>query len=180
MAIHRIVPAQQLEGLLATYTLSGIPEGVEGVRATLGVMRSMAREYKTNPRVLSTARSIVASMPGKDYVREAAALQNWVRSNIRYTQDVYNVETLQTPAATLALRHGDCDDQSVLLAALLNAIGHPARFVAVSFAPDLFEHVYVEAKINGAWAPVETTEPVAFGETPWAAEEVVSSMIVEA
>ena len=179
MAIHRLNPAQAIGGFRATYSLHGIPEGIEGTRATLGIMRRLVREYKVNPMVLSTARSIVNGIVAKDHAGEAQALQQFVRSHVRYTQDVLDVETLQTPVATLKLRHGDCDDQATLLAALLNAVGIPARFVAVGFAPDVYEHVYVEAQIDGEWIPAETTEPVRFGEYPWGTGDVVTAMKLE-
>jgi len=147
---------------------------VDGTIVTLDIMRRMVREYRTNPHILNFARSLVAGVRGKDFAGEAALLQNWVRDNIRYTQDVYDVETLQTPIVTLNVRHGDCDDQSTLLATLLNAIGHEVRFVAVGFSPDNFEHVLVETKIGEQWLPAETTEAVRFGEHPWQPGEVLT------
>lgn len=153
-----------------TVALAGIPDGVAGTQLTLDIMRRLVKQFRTDPELIALARSIVADVPAKSYAREAERLQNWVRSNIRYTQDVVDVETLQSPDVTLTLKHGDCDDQSVLLATLLNAIGHPVRFVAVGFAPDQFEHVLVETKIAEQWLPVETTEPVGFGEYPWTSE----------
>lgn len=159
-----------------SYTLTGIPDGVEGTIATLEIMRRLVREYRTNPRMIETARGIVASIPGKAFEAEAAALQNFVRSNIRYTLDVYDVETIQTPLVTLDIRQGDCDDQSTLLATLLNAIGLEARFVAVGFSPDNFEHVLVETRVapGAPWLPAETTEPVPFGAHPWKRGEVMT------
>jgi transglutaminase-like putative cysteine protease len=64
------------------------------------------------------------------------------------------------------MRAGDCDDKSVLLAALLESIGHPTRFVAIGFQPDDFEHVFVETKIADRWISLETTEPVEIGWMP--------------
>ncbi len=56
-------------------------------------------------------------------------------------------------------RKGDCDDQAVLIASLLESIGHPTRFIAIktsTFGP--YVHVYVETRIGNKWFPVETTE----------------------
>ena len=159
-----------------TYALSGIPAGVDGTLTTLDIMARMVREYRANPQIIELARSLVSDIPGKDFAAEAAHLQDWGRASIRYTLDVYDVETLQTPLVTLQVRQGDCDDQSTLLATLLNAIGHEARFVAVGFSPDNFEHVLVEtrAEPGASWLPVETTEPVPFGVHPWTLGEVVT------
>jgi transglutaminase-like putative cysteine protease len=185
MAIHKLAGLQAATQATPrsssgrVYTLTGIPDGVEGTRATLSFMVKYVKEYRVHPRIVELARSIVSDLPGKAFRQEAARLQNWVRENIRYTLDVYDVETLQTPLVTLDLKQGDCDDQSILLATLLNAIGHEARFVAVGLdraMPDNFEHVFVETKIGGEWLPAETTEPVRLGEYPYSPEEVVTRM----
>lgn len=140
-------------------------------------MRRFVRVFRVHPKIVELARSIVAAIPQKNYAAEAEALRAWVAQNIRYTQDVYDVETLQSPLVTLEMRQGDCDDQSTLLAALLNAVGHEARFVAVGMgAPDEFEHVIVETKIGERWLPAETTEPVTLGEYPWQPDEVRTRM----
>jgi len=155
--------------------LFGIPDGVAGVRATINLMSRLARQYKVHPEIIATARRIVVRLPEKDYLSEAAAIQEWVRDNIRYTRDVEGVETLATPIDTLATRHGDCDDKALLAGALLLAIGHPVRFVAWAFeGPEAFEHVYAEVKYNQHWLGVETTEPVALG---WKPESAFRPMI---
>lgn len=93
-------------------------------------------------------------------------IQDWVRDNITYRKDINGVETLSTPDKTLEYQIGDCDDQSVLVASLLESIGHPTRFVAVSFIPSNFSHVLTETLIGNKWVAVETTENVPFGWTP--------------
>ena len=85
--------------------------------------------------------------------------------SIQYVRDVRGVETIATPIKTLEFRQGDCDDQAVLLASLLEAIGHPTRFVAMkqtTFGP--YVHVYTETKIGSKWYPLETTENMQPGQ----------------
>lgn len=176
MAIHSLQNPPQSSAQPA-YSLSGIPDGPDGTRQTLAIMRRIVKRYRTDPGIISLAHDIVREVPGKAYSAEAAAIQTWVRNNIRYTQDVYDVETLYTPDVLLVNRMGDCDDQSVLVATLLNAIGHEARFIAVSFAPDVFSHVLTETKIGDRWHPLETTESCSFGQYPWVPGEVLSKMI---
>lgn len=158
------------------YTLAGLPSGIPGTRLTLEIMRRFVLAYRTDPRIIELARSIIATIPGKQYAREAEALRAWVAENIRYTQDVTDVETLQSPVVTLDIRQGDCDDQAVLLAALLNATGHEARFLAASFEPDDFSHVIVETKIGERWMPAETTEAVTLGQYPWEPGELLAPL----
>jgi transglutaminase-like putative cysteine protease len=156
-------------------TLGYIPEGPAGTRATLDYMVKLARVYKTNLDVRNQAEQIVAGVREKDFWGEAAAIQAWVRDNIRFTQDINGIETIKTPAELLASGQGDCDDKSLLAATLLESIGHPARFVAVGYTPDgEFEHVYAETKIGDAWIGVETTENVPLG---WKPETPTSIMV---
>lgn len=86
------------------------------------------------------------------------------RDRIRYVKDIYGVETLHTPETLLQTGCGDCDDKSILLAAMLGSIGHKCRFIAVSVVPGQFSHVWVQVNIRGRWIDLEATEPVQFGE----------------
>jgi transglutaminase-like putative cysteine protease len=155
-----------------------LPDGDAGTRATLQVMASLVRQYRKNIAVRSLALDIVESVPGhKNFGGEAAALCNWVRSNIRYVRDINEVETVQTPLKTLDIGQGDCDDQASLLASLLEAVGFPTRFMAIktaAFGP--FIHVLAQAKIGREWVPLETTENWEPGTFPI---QIAGSMIEE-
>lgn len=147
--------------------LVAIPDGQAGIAATLAQMVRLTKEYRTNPVIRRLAESIVTAVPSKNWYTEAAAIQEWVRNNIRYTQDVYDVETLKTPLTLLMDRYGDCDDMSMLAGTLLQTIGHPVRYVAVGTQePGQFDHVYVETRIGSRWVALETTEQVGLGWTP--------------
>ncbi len=150
--------------------LHGIPDGVEGVRATLSAMAQIARAWRHRAEVTETARRIIAAVPQKDHVAEMLAIFAFVQGNVRYTMDTNGVERLQTPDYTLAVMQGDCDDQSILLGALLESVGIPARFVAVGFSPDFFEHVYVETaplhERPNHWVALDPTEPNGAGWFP--------------
>jgi transglutaminase-like putative cysteine protease len=148
------------------YFLQGIPDGIDGTRQTLAIMRRLVRMYRTNPQIRSLAESIIAEVPENDGAAEIDALRVWIRANIRYTQDVNEVETLQTPAALLQTGQGDCDDQSMLMACLAQSVGYQTRFAAVGFHPDFFEHVFTEVLLGTRWLPAETTENVSLGWYP--------------
>lgn len=152
-------------------TLRAIPEGNAGIAATLDFMVRLTKEYRTNLGIRTLAEQIVASVPGKDYYGELSAVQEWVRSNVRYTQDVYEVETVKNPLLTATSHAGDCDDMALLAGTLINTLGHAVRYVAIgNTEPGMYEHVYTEAKVNGGdrgrWIGVETTENVALGWSP--------------
>jgi transglutaminase-like putative cysteine protease len=129
-------------------------------------MRALVLRSKKSVRIRETAARLVNGYQQKDWLSEIKKLHAFVRDEIRYVRDIRGVETLHIPERVLDQQHGDCDDKSVLLAALLESIGHPTRFVAVGFVPGRYSHVFVESKIGEKWVPLETTENVGIGWTP--------------
>ncbi len=92
-------------------------------------------------RIRALALAIVrdAGIAGKNYQAEVLAVHCWVQSTIRYTRDPVGQETVQTPEHTAFVNQaGDCDDFSVLEAALLGALGHPTRFITIGYSPKAF------------------------------------------
>lgn len=157
-----------------TATLELIPSGKAGIIETLKIMSRLTKEGKKTLAIRQTALSLVNGANQKDWLEEVSRLFEFVRDRIRYVKDIKDVETLQTPDKTLEFQQGDCDDKSVLLASLLESIGHPTRFIAIGFAPNVYVHVYVETKIGNKWVALETTEPVPLG---WSAPGVVAKLI---
>lgn len=121
------------------------------------MMAEISRKYRSAPLIRELALDIVAPIPEKNWRSEVGAILSFCQTYVRYTKDVYGVETLQTPIQTLRLRQGDCDDKSMLCASLLMAIGHPVRFVAVGFDPSSFAHVFPQTKVGEKWVTLETT-----------------------
>ncbi len=165
-------------GPVPAQTLS-IPSGRAGVQATLSLMVRLVRKYKAHPLIRETARALVQGCADRDYDCEIAALQAFVRDQIRYTADVAGVETLQSPVVTLGyfepafgeyqgggVASGDCDDKSILLASLLQAVGIPGAFCAVQIeGSGVYSHVLVEARLRRRsgveYVPLETIVPEA-------------------
>ena len=156
--MHNVLTHRE-PGTITTHELRGIPAGVEGTRQTLQIMRELVREWKMHPLVRQLAKNIVQPCASKHTRCEVERLHAYVSRKIRYVRDVQGVETIQAPDVTLRDRAGDCDDQAVLVGALLNSIGHPVRFVAIGFRPGQFVHVFTETPIGPNWVAVETTEP---------------------
>lgn len=146
--------------------LGFIPEGKAGILKTLKIMRGLVQQYKAALPIRNLAVQITNHLASKDWRGEVQAVQDWVKSNIRYVHDIRDVETLHTPDITVQIRAGDCDDQSVLVASLLESIGHPTGFVAIGFIPGEFAHVYAITRLGTSWHSVETTEPVSIGWRP--------------
>lgn len=149
-----------------TIQLGLIRSGKKGIWDTLKIMGGLVRAGKNSGAIRARAAAIVAPCSPKDWKCEAVTAHAWVQNNIRYLRDITDTETVTTPEKTLELGAGDCDDQSILLASLLESIGHPTRFVAIGFEPNIFSHVYVETLIGTVWVPLETTEPVEAGWSP--------------
>ena len=139
-----------------------------GTRATLEYMRQFVVRYKKSMTIRQLAFRIIDGVRGhKNFTGQVRRLHNWVQNNIQYVKDVADVETLATPIKTLEFGKGDCDDQAVLLATLLESIGHKTRFVAIRMSPfGPYVHVFTETKIGRHWVPLETTEPWPAGKGP--------------
>ena len=138
-------------------------------------MTILTKAGKKNPEVRIKAAELVAHLTQKDYAAEVKAIFNYVQNYIRYTRDIRGVETIQPAEYVLSRGTGDCDDKAVLLASMLESIGHPTRFVALAFKTGKFAHVLVESKIGNKWVALETTEPVRIG---WYPPKVQKRMVI--
>lgn len=127
-------------------------------------MAHLASQGARQIEVRNTAIALTQGLGDKDFRGEACACLAFVRDQIRYVRDIYDVEIMATPDWLLKIKAGDCDDKAVLLASLLSSIGHPVRFVAVAFEPNQFSHVWVQDHVYGAWLDLEATEPYACGQ----------------
>lgn len=147
--------------------MMGIPGGAAGTKATLKIMRRVIRKYKAALTIRLLAQKLTRKLPQKNYTSEARAIHHFVKNRIRYVRDIRGIETIQTPIQTLKLGSGDCDDKSVMVASLLEAIGHRTRLVACGFhRPKNYSHVFVQTKIGNKWVSVECTEPWPLGKAP--------------
>jgi hypothetical protein len=137
--------------------------------------------YKA-PSIQALARKAVRAVPRTDaldgdLVNAAALFEALECLEIRYVKDptpsgTMVLDRVQYPAETLELRSGDCDDLSVLYAALLSAIGIPAAVISyhdhvlvmfdtgvyaknrLALSADTTMSVLHEGRV---WIPIETT-----------------------
>jgi transglutaminase-like putative cysteine protease len=90
-----------------------------------------------------------------------------VRDSIRYTRDVFGVETICNPLLTIQRKVGDCDDKTTLFATLAECVGYPTRFVMAGYwGSKDYEHVYCQVFANGEWLDADTTEKQMLGYSP--------------
>jgi transglutaminase-like putative cysteine protease len=147
------------------YRLGNIPSGEAGVAATLAIMVKIVLQYRASPDVRVTAQTLVRDCASRDTICQVKALHAFVRDCIKYLPDVRDVETIQTPDYTLAMRSGDCDDHSVLLASLLESIGKQTRFLAIAVRGGDFSHVSSQVFLGSRWVNLETIVPKL--KEPW-------------
>jgi transglutaminase-like putative cysteine protease len=114
---------------------------------TLIAMRAKAVEARKTLRPL--AEQICAKIESGSYNDEINALYCWVCQNVKYRQDIHNVEYLRAPQRLIESGQGDCDDMACLLASLCMALGHECRFVVVGFEPNVPSHVICQVAIRG-------------------------------
>jgi len=164
----------------AAQELMTIPGGVGGTKATLKMMAKAVKEGRLDAIVRDRARRCVEHCAQQNYTHEVREVFAFVRDFIRYLQDPVECELLQHPVVTLDIRSGDCDDKSILLAAMLESIGHKCRFVAIGYTkPADFEHVFVETLIGEDWIPLDATANVDAGWAPmppWTNDNVTCIM----
>lgn len=151
-------PADWHHARVSRYSTPGLghkeplANGEQGTAQTIAVMRKLVDQALEDQHFIRKAIDIVvgAGVPQFDDLGEVHALYDWVKRNIRYTKDPTTKEKLYPPAELLKIRAGDCDDISMLLAALSMSLGYPARFITISTAqedPAEFTHVYIEAEV---------------------------------
>ena len=143
-----------------------IPSGVSGTLATLKIMQKLVQKFKKHPVIRQKAQDLVSHLRSKDWIGEVSTIHNFVKDNVRYLRDINGVETLHFPTTVLEKGSGDCDDQSVLVASLLESIGHPTRFTVIGPRTNKYSHVFAETRIGDKWISVETTEDVPLGWRP--------------
>ncbi len=138
--------------------------------ASLMIMANMVREYKTHPEINKLAMSLVSRARERDHLGEAKQIYYYVRDQIPFRNDVLDVETIRTPIETLRAAGGDCDCKIALLNSLLETVGLPTRFVAISVVPggSPLSHIYSQVYVKGRWYSMDPARDpkVIFGVEP--------------
>ena len=131
------------------YQVKDIRGGFAGTDETVATMMQLIEDSLQDPVVVQTARNIVRYTPERDKDAEAYAIREWILSHYRYCNE--GIETISAPRMLIdeINQYGnftaDCDDVTVLGAALQRALGHTIRIRVVSQRPDkYFSHVFYE------------------------------------
>lgn len=134
-----------------------------------------ARESQRDPAIRLFAETLIQNISPKDYLSEMLAIYYAILKYTRYASDPRTVELVKRPELVVKqIAAGqvpsiDCDDMSVLQAALLMSLGREVRYVTAAFANNFhgnerqFSHIYVQAREprSNQWV---TLDPVAAEE----------------
>ncbi len=144
-----------------------LADGDAGIARTVQWMSGLAKgsEGANHPLVRRTALEITRGLDSKDKTSQIAAVLNWLKSNLDFRGEYK--ELLQSPVVTIQLGAGDCDDHSMLAAALLKTLGYNTRFHTVAADPEdpaQFSHVFCEVydPNTGEWTALDSTVPRSF------------------
>jgi len=143
-----------------------IPSGEPGTDETVRIIRQLIESGKRSLKIRYFAEWILKlyDVAARDRVGEIAAIHDWAKKNIRYLQDPYRVEYVQTPERLLVTRTGDCDDFTALVGALVEAIGYPVDIkVVAKQGRKEFHHVYPVARIGTESVGLDASMPVPLG-----------------
>jgi hypothetical protein len=150
-------------------------DDAHGPHDKMRALRAMISKGAMDPLVNELAMAIVSHCPARDDVCEAAALQQWCQSKIRYADD--GTQTFRDLGYTLShlAAGGNCANAgAIVFGSLCHSIGIPVRLVVLArktgmFTSDPF-HVYCEVgtprRAPKDWIPAEVTQPVAIGWDP--------------
>jgi len=146
--------------------VSSISGGDQGIYETINRMIGLVHEAMRDRRVKHWAAKMVMGLRVADKAGQVEAIKSFVQSRFNFIADTAGVEELVSPI--LMLRDledrnyliGDCDDLSMLLAALVRAVGIPARFQVSGFKPDSkgivqYTHVGCQAFIKGVYISMD-------------------------
>lgn len=92
----------------------------------------------TDPLVQEVVRQVAKYPLGRYLLHNVKALYYWVAFNIRYMRDEDRwgqIDYWQLPGTTISLGTGDCEDQAILLASLIRALGFPRDRVQICCGP---------------------------------------------
>ncbi|MDP2652013.1 MAG: transglutaminase family protein [bacterium] len=102
---------------------------IEGPEDTFELVRKEIRDAAGTFTVMKAAREIVADIPEREKLAEIIRIGQWSQAHVKYTNDPWGIETVNSPV--WLLHHGhlgwDCDDHTALNGALLKSLGIRVR-----------------------------------------------------
>jgi hypothetical protein len=95
------------------------------------------------PLVRNTAVSIARDSSGSWNVNQLVDLYIWMKNNIGYVNDPSGPDYFASATETLTIKGGDCEDQAVLIASMIQSVGGSSQIVAIPECQHAFAAVYI-------------------------------------
>ncbi|MFA5049458.1 MAG: transglutaminase-like domain-containing protein [Candidatus Micrarchaeia archaeon] len=114
--------------------------------------------------VREAAAQAISKHPGEFSLNQLLDIYDWVHSNIFYQNVPIDMWPPYPPDETLHTKSGDCKNQAVLIASMVEAIGGSARILYIPECRHAFTEVYlgtdqdVNALSNAVWAHYKVTK----------------------
>lgn len=145
-----------------------LPPGEPGTDATAEAMRAIIDDAQR-----SRAVQAIAKLVG----RSPSALWSFLRERVAFQADPRGSELLRLPddmlreIETRGLAVGDCDDRTMLGAAIAKAAGWPVAIVVMTPLPNdpVFRHVLFAIRAQQGWMSMDAQE--GFQPGTWPAPE---------
>lgn len=151
MPIFQLKPQWELGAPPQTVSKQ-IPDNDRGNFKTIEVMIKDAHRCRRMPLVRALALKIIehSGIKSHDFLEECRAIAQFVQKYVRYVRDPAGIEQLHDPIYMIkniqaGVAQGDCDDQALLLAALLLSVGAQPFFTIVRYRSTKgpYNHIYV-------------------------------------
>jgi hypothetical protein len=113
-------------------TMNSVKYTGDRLDASLELGQQIADRWGTDPLMVQMSRDICKRWNTKNRLDESRAIREWITRRVKYVPDPAYAEMMADPVTTIR-QGGDCDDQAILAAALLQAIGHDTRIGAVTW-----------------------------------------------
>ena len=151
-----------------SHFLDGVEIGNE--TGTIDLRVAASSIVVNDPLMKQVATKIAVESCTEAKICHAKALYYFVRDNIQYVSDPYEKEYIAAPVETLKTGGGDCDDGTLLLAAMLESIGVKTRIVTIpghAFVKAYLPEASPRYKIN-EWVYMDwTCRNCEFGDIPY-------------
>ncbi len=149
-----------------------IPSGRAGTVATVKWMMRLVVDGEAWPELRPIALQIVEPCESRNFRCMADELARWVGSHMKFINDAWRREQLQTVPYLLRViekngySYGDCDDYAILIAALAKSLGFPVKIRVIRYALQPgFSHVIPVVYVRDhGWIEYDMTAPL--GEVP--------------
>lgn len=103
---------------------------------------------ETDLSVRQAAAQAISKHPGAFSINQLLDIYDWVHSNVFYQNVPIDLSPPYAPAQTLATKSGDCKNQAVLIASMVEAIGGSSRVLIAPDCHHAFAEVYVGTDID--------------------------------